>query len=72
MRGRELTGMEKGSTELDAIFKWLYEDSVLNRIAIEQFRTGFLGLLSTASPHVTLPLRARVQFILCRSLTCFL
>ena len=31
--------MRKGSTELDAIFKRLYEDSVLGRITTEQFQT---------------------------------
>lgn len=36
---KELAAMRKGSTELDAIFKRLYEDSVLGRITTEQFQT---------------------------------
>lgn len=36
---KELAAMWKGSTELDAIFKRLYEDSVLGRITTEQFQT---------------------------------
>ena len=35
---KELAAMRKGSTELDAIFKRLYEDSVLGRITPEQFQ----------------------------------
>jgi len=35
----ELSGMKKREAELDAIFKRLYEDSVLGRITMEQFQT---------------------------------
>lgn len=35
---RELTAMRKRSAELDAIFKKLYEDRVLNHISVEQFQ----------------------------------
>lgn len=35
----ELAGMQKRSSELDAIFKRLYEDSVLGRITPDQFQT---------------------------------
>jgi len=35
---KELAAMRKRKTELDAIFKKLYEDSVLGRISTEQFR----------------------------------
>ena len=35
----ELSGMKKHGAELEAIFKWLYEDSVLGRITTEQFQT---------------------------------
>lgn len=35
----ELSGMKKRGAELDAIFKRLYEDSVLGRITTEQFQT---------------------------------
>ena len=36
---RELTAMRKRGTELDAIFKRLYEDRVLGHISVEQFQT---------------------------------
>ena len=36
---KELTAMRKRKMELDAIFKKLYEDSVLGRITTEQFQT---------------------------------
>ena len=36
---RELTAMRKRETQLDAIFKRLYEDRVLGRISVEQFQT---------------------------------
>lgn len=35
----ELSGMKKREAELEAIFKRLYEDSVLGRITTEQFQT---------------------------------
>ena len=35
---KELAAMQKRKTELDAIFKKLYEDSVLGRISTEQFQ----------------------------------
>ena len=35
----ELSGMKKRESELEAIFKRLYEDSVLGRITTEQFQT---------------------------------
>ncbi len=36
---RELTAMRKRGAELDAIFKKLYEDRVLDHISVEQFQT---------------------------------
>ena len=39
----ELSAMQKRSSELDAIFKRLYEDSVLGRITTEQFQTLSAG-----------------------------
>ena len=35
----ELSNMQKRGAELEAIFKRLYEDSVLGRITMEQFQT---------------------------------
>ena len=40
---RELTAMRKRSTQLDAIFKRLYEDRVLGHISVEQFQMLFGG-----------------------------
>ena len=37
-QGKELAAMRKRKAELDAIFKKLYEDSVLSRITTEQFQ----------------------------------
>lgn len=38
MLEKEKAAMQKRKAELDAIFKKLYEDSVLNRITAEQFQ----------------------------------
>ena len=38
MSDQKKTAMQKRKAELDAIFKKLYEDSVLGRITAEQFQ----------------------------------
>lgn len=42
-REKELATLNKRAGELDAIFRRLYEDSVLGRITAEQFQTLFAG-----------------------------